>query len=525
MALFDKKPLKETVTEQAVRKDEKTVAKPKPDSEIKSASKLLESGARPKTPAQRLREEILRRIKGREDGKAIRDIDLFPNTVVNQSTLESLVSALVAGNNILLFGPPGSGKTNLAKDIWQLFPKDVFVVDGCPVQDDPFSLVNEEFSKINPPCPLCKMKYGGLSSDSLGDFSAKNVDPSSVPVRKVALREGYGFARLQGSSEVYADNLTGNINIHKLEKIGDPTSSEILEPGKLLQANRGVLVIDEVGKLPRGTQNVLLQALQEKSVSPAKSRETFPASFIAVTTSNLDDLDNINEPLADRLTKIHMGFPKMHESNKLIIQLAFAKEPPASFVPDVFVDGCIKLIAAWRASSGENVELSEVGSNRTMVDIMRRSDAYAVLGRKDMLDLESFRNGARDSMLGRIRARGGDSYQENKRLLLAFLDKHLEQSFNESCREYWCEFFTGTMKRDQGEAKKLLSEFSSLAKDLSQVKDGKVKLNVSARCARFASYIQKRELGREYDGTMDYLIARVFKLLEDAALFECPEKK
>lgn len=524
MAIFEKKQVKEEKLEGKNLEDKSLQGKSRFGKEkITNGLELIESGYVPKTPAQRLRDEILIRLNSSD--RRLRDVDLFTNTIVNQATLESLVSALIAGNNILLFGPPGSGKTNLAKDIWHLFPKEVYVVDGCPVQDDPFSLINEEFGKQNPPCPLCKMKYGKVSYESLGEFSTKNVNPASVPVRRTVLREGYGFARLQGSSEVYADNLTGNINIHKLEKIGDPTSPEILEPGKLLQANRGVLIIDEVGKLPRGTQNVLLQALQEKCVSPAKSRETFPASFVAVTTSNLDDLDNINEPLADRLTKIHMGFPKLHESNKLIIQMAFAREPPAIFIPDIFVDACIKLVSSWRASSGENVELSEVGSNRTMVDIMRRSEAYAILEGKEILNLDNFKKGAKDSMLGRIRARGGDSYQENKRLLLSFLDKHLENSFKESCREYWCEFFTGILKRDQGEAKKLLSEFSSLVKDLSLVKDGKVRLNTTARCAKFASYIQKREVGREYDGTSDYLIARVYKMLEETSLFECPEKK
>jgi Mg-chelatase subunit ChlI len=115
--------------------------------------------------------------------------------------------------------------------------------------------------------------------------------------------------------------------LHKLEEIGDPTSPLILEPGKLLQANRGLLMIDEVGKLPIGTQNVLLQALQEGIVSPAKSRQTFPAKFIGITTSNIQDLDNINEPLNDRLSNIYVGFASNHEANRTIIELALKQTP------------------------------------------------------------------------------------------------------------------------------------------------------------------------------------------------------
>ena len=160
------------------------------------------------------------------------------------------------------------------------------------------------------------------------------------------MKEGYGFARVQGSPEVFPDNLTGTMNIHKLEEIGDPTSPLVLEPGKLLQAHRGLLIVDEVGKLPKGTQNVLLQALQEDIVTPAKSRATFPASFIAVTTSNMDDLDNINEPLNDRLSNIYVGFNSRHSKNRMIVDLA--RTDKGIFFPELFLDADVNLIESWR---------------------------------------------------------------------------------------------------------------------------------------------------------------------------------
>ena len=70
---------------------------------------------------------------------------LYPNTILDFESLEMLTAALVAGNNVLLFGPPGSGKTNLAKDIWELFPKENFMVEGCPVQDNPYSIFDSNF--------------------------------------------------------------------------------------------------------------------------------------------------------------------------------------------------------------------------------------------------------------------------------------------------------------------------------------------------------------------------------------------
>jgi MoxR-like ATPase len=265
----------------------------------------------PELPKEFLRRQLKLRIQNlREKGLSEEDIQqgLYPKTILESATHEALTAALVAGNNVLLFGPPGSGKTNLAKDIWNLFPKQIYVVEDCPVQDNPFSIFDTNFFNQVPACPFCKARFGELSYAEIGEYDPSRVDPNAVPVSYMTLREGHGLARIQGSPEVFPDNLTGTINLQRLEKIGDPTSPLVLEPGKLIQANRGLLIVDEIGKLPRGTQNVLLQALQEHIVSPAKSRETFPASFIAICTSNLDDLDNINEPLNDRLSNIHVNF-------------------------------------------------------------------------------------------------------------------------------------------------------------------------------------------------------------------------
>ena len=44
-------------------------------------------------------------------------------------------------HHVGLYGSTGSGKTNIAKEIWDIFPKTTWVVADCPVQDDPFSLL------------------------------------------------------------------------------------------------------------------------------------------------------------------------------------------------------------------------------------------------------------------------------------------------------------------------------------------------------------------------------------------------
>ncbi len=488
---------------------------------ITTAKALLEKGHKFKLPLEELHGSILKRLKilredGLDEGQVLQA--LFPNTILDFETLEIVVSTLLAGNHMVLFGPPGSGKTNLAKDIWKLFPRQIWAVRGCPVQDHPYSLVDERYFRSLPPCPQCKLKYGNITD--ISDFRVSDVDSEKLPVIRFNMREGYGFARIQGSPEAFPDNLTGTINIHKLEELGDPTNPLVLEPGKLLQANRGLLIIDEIGKLPLGTQNVLLQALQEKTVSPAKSRETYPAAFIAVTTSNLDDLDNINEPLNDRLANIYVGFNTKHSNNRLILDMNLSHRTPTTFIPDIFIENSIFIIEAWRRAAGEIYELSEVGSNRTMIDNVQRSVAYSIMKNDGSITIENFRRGVRDAMFGRIRARGGDSFLQNKRAIENFYEKHFDEELTRAANRYWCNFFKRDLKGNRGVGKKVLDECKTVLADRKIMIKALTEKEGYQNFRKFAAYVTRKE---RYVGklTKAALVATVFELLSELNVFKC----
>jgi Mg-chelatase subunit ChlI len=492
-----------------------------------NAQTLIEKKVKPELPKDFIRHRLQSRIqvlreKGLDEGELLQS--LYPNTILDFDTQEALTAALMAGNNVLLFGPPGSGKTNLAKDIWELFPKQNFVVDGCPVQDNPFSLIDSKYFRSVPPCPFCKTRFGEVSYAELGDFEPSMVDPVSIPISMMTLREGHGLARIQGSPEVFPDNLTGTINLQRLEKIGDPTSPLVLEPGKLLQANRGLLIVDEIGKLPRGTQNVLLQALQEHIVTPAKSRETFPAAFIAVCTSNLDDLDNINEPLNDRLSNIHINFNSEHRKNRRIVDLAISKTSHDTFIPEIYFEGSVFITEAWRNSSGGLYELSEVGSNRAMIDIITRAEAYNTVAGRRMVSLEDFKKGALGALLGRIRARGGDSFAQNKERIDNFVAKHLELELKKAGRMYWCRFYKDVLNEDKPEGKRVLDECQKVLKNPELAKGALRQDTPQKKYRKFGKYVLNREL---YTGNLsnDEVVLSVFGLLTSLDVFECDEQE
>lgn len=468
---------------------------------------LIEGGVRPETPHETIRNEIKARLAKAQEKNTDYESTLqalFPNAILDIEVLESLVTSLLAGNHVLLFGPSGSGKTVLAKEVLNLIPKDIWIVDECPVQDHPFSVADPTFYKRVPCCPFCKARYGG----GVEEFDPRAVDPKAVITRRTRIREGHGFARVQGSAEVFPDNLTGTINIRKLEEIGDPMSPLVLEPGKLLQANRGILIVDEVGKLPLGTQNVLLQALQESIVSPAKSRETFPASFISLTTSNITDLDNINDPLNDRLANVYVGFSKSHARNRLITEMASSKAMATVFYPDALFDAGVLILENWRQATGELYELSEVGSNRTLIDVVTRAVAHAQIQGRSAVDIKDFRYGLTEAMLSHIRARGGDSYSRDKEAVETFLKDRFNEGLKASADAYWCRFFEEDLKGNKDLSARVMADGQDVSNDKQGGKDW----------LRFVDHVGNRE--RYKGGLADDAVAkRIFKLLKKAGVF------
>lgn len=163
--------------------------------------------------------------------------------IKGQEGAKRVLEIAAAGNhNILFSGPPGIGKTLLAKSLVMLLP--------APSEEEIL-----EVTKI--------WSVAGL----LEDNALVTIRPFRSPHHS--------------ASEVAI--------------IGGGTNAK---PGEISLAHRGVLMLDELAEFPRNVLEVLRQPLEEGfiTISRAKRSIRYPARFLLVAATNPCPCGNLNHP-------------------------------------------------------------------------------------------------------------------------------------------------------------------------------------------------------------------------------------
>jgi hypothetical protein len=202
------------------------------------------------------------------------------------------------------------------------------------------------------------------------------------------------------------------------------------------------------------------------------------------------------------------------------MDINLSKRLPTVFVPDIFIENSIYVIEAWRRAAGEIYELSEVGSNRTMIDNIQRAMAYSIMKNRKSVSLEDFSRGVHDSMLGRIRARGGDSFLQNKEAIEGFIEKHFHEELSRAANRYWCNFYKTDLNNNQTLGKKVLEETKKLTQDRKLLKQVINNDEGYSEFRKFSNYVFKKE---RYPGRLGKtsIIVNIFNLLKELDIFKC----
>lgn len=216
--------------------------------------------------------------------------------IIGQDDIKkTLKSALIADRHIIIIGPPGIGKTTIAKNISKILPE-IDVVKDCQYH----------CTAENPVCFVCK----------------ENSNKKTTIKSKGSER----FIRIQGSPDLTVEDIIGDIDPIKAMTFG-PLSIEAFTPGKIFKANNGILFFDEINRAPEKLQNALLQALQERKVTIGSYDLDIDVNFILIATMNPQDINTqkLSYVLLDRFDVVYMEYPKTLGEELEIVQMSSKK--------------------------------------------------------------------------------------------------------------------------------------------------------------------------------------------------------
>lgn len=171
------------------------------------------------------------------------DFTDFSEIIGNSYAKRALEIVAAGGHNLLMSGPPGTGKTMLARALPGILPL----------------LDKEDLIEV--------MKIYSASGESIVDSSGMSSRPFRSPHHTTSL-----IGLIGGGSKPL--------------------------PGEVSLAHKGVLFLDEFGELPQVVIDSLRQPLEDKvvSISRSKGRLTFPADFMLVAATNPCPCGYLNHP-------------------------------------------------------------------------------------------------------------------------------------------------------------------------------------------------------------------------------------
>ena len=268
-------------------------------SDITTLGQLIDSGYTSKTIKEEMRGNLINYLKTGDK--------LFPGIVgFEQSVIPQLENAILAGHDTILLGERGQAKSRLLRQLTYLLDENLPVIDGCPINDDPF----------HPICHECVSKI--------------SVEGDDLQISWLNREER--FVEKLATPDVAVSDLIGEIDPIKIAEGRHLADLSAIHFGMIPRAHRSIFCINELPDLSERIQVSLFNLLQERDIQIKGYRIRLPLDVHIVATANPEDYTNrgrIITPLKDRYgAQIRTHYPKT-VSEEMDIAIRESSSPSA----------------------------------------------------------------------------------------------------------------------------------------------------------------------------------------------------